>query len=39
MQIEASLAQFVYKYNNIRPHEVLDLETPNKWYNARAAQG
>jgi len=36
-ELEASLAQFVYEYYHIRPHEALDFETPNEWYNARAA--
>jgi len=36
-ELEASLAQFVYEYNHIRPHEALDFETPMEWYNARAA--
>jgi len=36
-ELEASLAQFVYEHNHIRPHEALDTETPIEWYNARAA--
>jgi len=31
------LKQFMYEYNNIRPHKSLNYETPVGWYNKRAA--
>jgi len=36
-ELEQALKQFMYEYNNIRPHKSLNYEMPVDWYNKQAA--